>query len=59
MIKNAGPISIVAKVIYEAATDGKSRLRYMAGSDAKMYNLMNKLLGYNFIFSMNKKFFKL
>ncbi len=59
MIKNAGPVSTVAKVIYEAATDGKNRLRYMAGSDAKMYNLMNKLLGYNFIVNMNRKFFKL
>jgi len=31
----------------------------MAGKDAKMYNFMNKILGYNFIVSMNKKFFKL
>lgn len=59
MIKNASPTSIVTKVIYKAATDGKSKLRYMAGSDAKMYNLMNKLFGYNFIMNMNKKFFKL
>ena len=43
----------------KAATDGKNKLRYMAGKDAKMYNFMNKLLGYNFILKMNKMFFKL
>lgn len=59
MVQNASPVSIVSKVIYEAATDGKSKLRYMAGSDAKMYNLMNKIFGHNFMVSMNKKFFKL
>ena len=59
MIKNASKTDVVTKVIYEAATDGKNKLRYMAGKDAKMYNFMNKLLGYNFIVSMNKKFFKL
>jgi len=59
MIKSASPVRIVSKVIFEAATDGKSKLRYMAGKDAKMYNFMNKVFGYNFIFSMNKKFFKL
>lgn len=59
MIKNASPISVVTKVIYEAATDGKSKLRYMAGKDAKLYHLLNKLFGYKFIFKMNKKFFKL
>ncbi len=59
MIKSASPVSIVSKVIFEAATDGKSKLRYMAGKDAKMYNFMHKVFGYNFIVYMNKKFFKL
>ncbi len=59
MIKNASPTSVVTKVIYEAATDGTSRLRYMAGKDAKLYNLLTKLLGYRFFVNMNKKFFKL
>ena len=59
MIKKASKTDVVTKVIYEAATDGKNKLRYMAGKDAKMFNFMNKLLGYNFIVSMNKKFFKL
>jgi short-subunit dehydrogenase len=59
MVKNASPASVVSKVIYEAATDGKSKLRYIAGGDAKMYQLINKLFGYRFIVFMNKKFFKL
>ena len=59
MVKNAAPASVVSKVIYQAASDGKSKLRYMAGKDAKTYHLLNKLLGYNFIVSLNKRFFKL
>lgn len=59
MIKNASPTNIVTSVIYKAATDGSNQLRYMAGKDAKLYNLFNKLFGYNFIYKMNKRFFKL
>jgi len=59
MVKNASTTDVVTKVIFEAATDGKNKLRYMAGKDAKLYNLLNKWFGYNFIVSMNKKFFKL
>jgi NADP-dependent 3-hydroxy acid dehydrogenase YdfG len=59
MIKNASSTDVVTKVIYEAATDGKSKLRYMAGKDAKMFDLMKNVFGYNFIFKMNKRFFKL
>ena len=59
LVKNASPASIVSNVIYKAATDGTSQLRYMAGKDAKMFHRMNKLLGYNFIVKMNKRFFKL
>ena len=36
MAQNASPASVVANTIYEAATDGKSHLRYTAGADAKM-----------------------
>jgi NAD(P)-dependent dehydrogenase (short-subunit alcohol dehydrogenase family) len=32
---NASPASVVADVIYEAATDGSRKLRYTAGEDAK------------------------
>lgn len=36
MGENASPASVVAEVIFEAATDGKNQLRYTAGEDAKM-----------------------
>ena len=36
MAANASPASIVADIIFEAATDGKNQLRYTAGEDAKM-----------------------
>ena len=59
MLKNSSATNVVTEVIYEAATDGKKRLRYMAGKDAKLYNLLNKIFGYGFIYRMNRKFFKL
>lgn len=36
MFNNASPASVVADVIYTAATDGTSQLRYHAGEDAAM-----------------------
>ena len=36
MAENASPASVVAEVIFEAATDGKKQLRYTAGEDAKL-----------------------
>ena len=33
---NASPASVVANVIYQAATDGTDQLRYTAGEDAKV-----------------------
>lgn len=36
MSQNASPATVVAQVIFEAATDGKNQLRYMAGEDAKL-----------------------
>lgn len=59
MVKSASDTNVVTKVIYKAATDGSDRLRYMAGKDAKLYGLLNKVFGYNFIYKMNKKYFKL
>lgn len=59
MIKKSSSPRTVSKVIYTAATDGKNKLRYIAGGDAKMYQTLNKLFGYNFIVYMNKKFFKI
>lgn len=59
MIKNSSSVNVVTEVIFEAATDGKKTLRYIAGNDAKLYSLLNKIFGYRFIYNMNKKFFKL
>ncbi|MDJ0616148.1 MAG: SDR family oxidoreductase [Calothrix sp. MO_192.B10] len=36
LITNASESSVVAQVIYEAATDGTDKLRYTAGEDAKL-----------------------
>ncbi|HWV74054.1 MAG TPA: SDR family oxidoreductase [Pseudosphingobacterium sp.] len=36
MAGNASPASLVAEVIFKAATDGTDQLRYTAGEDAKM-----------------------
>ena len=36
LMANASPASLVAAVIYEAATDGKHQLRYIAGEDARI-----------------------
>jgi NAD(P)-dependent dehydrogenase (short-subunit alcohol dehydrogenase family) len=35
----------IAEVVYEAATDGKDQLRYIAGEDAKAINAMRLRLG--------------
>jgi len=43
MFGNASPASVVATVIYEAATDGTSQLRYTAGEDAKAIIANRKL----------------
>ena len=34
---NASPASVIAAVIFEAATDGSNQLRYEAGEDAKIF----------------------
>jgi NADP-dependent 3-hydroxy acid dehydrogenase YdfG len=36
MAANASPASVVAEVIFEAATDGKNQLRYTSGEDSKI-----------------------
>ena len=36
MLDNASPASLVADIIFEAATDGKNQMRYIAGEDAKV-----------------------
>lgn len=59
MVKKASRTSVVTEVIYKAATDGTNKLRYIAGSDAKLFRFLNKWFGYTFIVGMNKRFFKL
>jgi len=57
MAENASPASVVAEVIFKAATDGKDQLRYTAGEDAKM--LMANRQQYNdstFIGSIKSQF---
>ncbi len=44
MLANSSPASVVAEVIFEAATDGKKQLRYTAGEDAKVFMENRKLL---------------
>ena len=41
---NSSPASVVADVIYQAATDGTEQLRYTAGEDAKEYMANRKEL---------------
>ena len=36
LFQNASPANLIANVIYTAATDGTSQLRYAAGEDARM-----------------------
>jgi NAD(P)-dependent dehydrogenase (short-subunit alcohol dehydrogenase family) len=59
MLKEAQKPINVSKVIYEAATDETDKLRYIVGKDAILYDRFNKIFGYNYIFNMNKKYFKL
>lgn len=47
---------VVAKVIYQAATDGSRRLRYPVGSDAKLVNFLRAILPAQWLFSIIEKF---
>ena len=44
--KNYSTPEEIAAVVYEAATDGKDRLRYYAGEDAKAYIARRQEIGY-------------
>ncbi|MEK6547039.1 MAG: SDR family oxidoreductase [Bacteroidota bacterium] len=59
MDKYASPVHVVSEVIYEAATDGKCKLRYIAGKDAKLFNFINKVFGHRAIYKMNHLVFKI
>ena len=57
--KNFGSPEMVAGVIYEAATDGKDTLRYLAGKDAKQFWFARRWFGYKFQMKQVKKYFGL
>ncbi|PWG79233.1 SDR family oxidoreductase [Pararcticibacter amylolyticus] len=57
--ENASPASVVAEVIYEAATDGTSKLRYTAGEDAGEIISRRKATDDETFFSGVKIMFKL
>jgi short-subunit dehydrogenase len=57
MFEQASPASVVADVIYEAATDGTTKLRYTAGEDAKIIIDNRHQLGdHAFINEIKKQF---
>lgn len=45
---SAAPLD-VAKVVYNAATDRSSRLRYLVGKDAKLFWRLRRVFGYRFL----------
>jgi hypothetical protein len=48
----------IAEVVYEAATDGKEQLRYVAGADAKATYAMRLQMGdESFRNAINQQFF--
>mgnify|MGYP003593315473 FL=1 len=55
--KNYGTPEMVAEVIYNAATDGTDRLRYLAGKDAKQFWFIRRWFGYKFQMKQVKKYF--
>ncbi|MEO8719973.1 MAG: SDR family oxidoreductase [Ginsengibacter sp.] len=55
--KAKGTPEMVAEVIYNAATDGKDTLRYLAGKDAKQLWFIRRWFGYKFQMKGVKKYF--
>lgn len=47
--------NVISKVIYKAATDGNSRLRYIAGNDAKLFWRIRKILPFNTFTALLKR----
>ena len=47
---------LVAEIIYEAATDEKTRLRYRACADAQQLRFLRRLLGPTLQIKIMKKF---
>jgi len=58
VMKNLNTPEQIAKVVYEAATDGTDQLRYVAGADAQaVYKLRNEVGAEAFRQQMDEKFF--
>lgn len=57
--ENAFPASVVAEVVYEAATDGTNKLRYTAGEDARVIIAQRKEADDESFFNGIKAQFKL
>ena len=55
--KNYSSSEQIAEVVYQAATDGKNKLRYVAGKDAKMMYKMRRWFGYEYFMKQIKKRF--
>lgn len=55
-VKNFGTPEMVASVIYTAATDGKTTLRYLVGKDAKQFWFIRRWFGYKIQMWMVKKY---
>jgi len=58
-LKDAVPADLVAREIYNAATDGRSKLRYPVGAPAPLMLRLRKLLPDNAFIQMIKKAYKL
>lgn len=54
--KNFGSPEMVAGVIYTAATDNKTTLRYLAGKDAKQFWFLRRWFGYKFQMGIAKRY---
>ena len=57
--RNSSTPEVVADVIYRAATDPSDRLRYLAGSDARRFVPLRRLIGAGLTMKMVKAMFKL
>jgi NAD(P)-dependent dehydrogenase (short-subunit alcohol dehydrogenase family) len=58
-VRKSSTPELVAEVIYKAATDPRDRMRYLAGSDARRFVPLRRLLGAGPMMKMVRRMFKL
>ena len=58
-VRKSSTPELVAEVIYKAATDPSDRMRYLAGSDARRFVPLRRLLGAGPMMKMVRRMFKL